>query len=150
MPRRFRSIPNSLTPASATAFALGQIGAALAAEGKPEQAFERYREALRLQPDMPEVLNNLAWLLATAKDARLRNGAEAVQAALRACELTQYQQPLFVGTLAAAYAEAGRFEEARQAAQQAIALAEAVGQAELGARNRELLRMDQASQPYRQ
>jgi tetratricopeptide (TPR) repeat protein len=131
-------------------FALSQLGAALAGEGKLAEAAGQYREALRVQPDLPEVLNNLAWLLATANDDRLRNGAEAVRLAQRACALTQYQQPLLVGTLAAAYAGDGRFEAARSAAQQAIALAEAAGQSELAARNRELLHLYEAGKPCRQ
>ena len=55
-------------------FALAQMGAALAAGGKLEEAVQQYRGALRLQPDLPEVLNNLAWLLATAKDAGFATG----------------------------------------------------------------------------
>jgi Flp pilus assembly protein TadD len=131
-------------------FAHGQLGASLADQGKLEDAARHYREALRLQPDLPEVLNNLAWLLATANDARLRNGAEAVKVARRACELTHYQQAFMVGTLAAAYAEDGQFEEARGAAQKAITLAEAAGQTELATRNRELLRLYEAGKPCRQ
>jgi tetratricopeptide (TPR) repeat protein len=142
--------PNFAEARVGYASALGQLGAGLAAEGKLEQAIQQYREALRLQPDVPEVLNNLAWLLATANDAQLRNGAEAVRSAKRACELTQYQQVMMVGTLAAAYAEDGRLEEARNMAQKAIALAEASGQTELSARNRELLRLYEAGQPCRQ
>jgi tetratricopeptide (TPR) repeat protein len=132
------------------AFALAQIGAALAAQGKLAEAAQHYREALQLQPDLPEVLNNLAWLLATANDTQLRNGAEAVRSAKRACELTRYQEAVFVGTLAASYAEDGQFEEARNTTQKAIALAESSGQAELAARNRELLRLYQAGKPCRQ
>ena len=127
-----------------------ELGVAAAGQGKPAEAATHYREALRLQPDLPEVLNNLAWLLATARDAQVRDGAEAVRCAQRVCELTQYQQALLVGTLAAASAEAGRFEEARATAQKAIALAEAAGQAGLAARNRELLKLYEAGQPCRQ
>jgi protein O-mannosyl-transferase len=129
-------------------FALGQLGSNLAAEGRLEQAVDRYRDALRIQPDLPEVLNNLAWLLATAKEDQVRNGTEAVERAQRACELTHYQQPQFVGTLAAALAEAGKFEEARQTAHKAIILAEASGQKALVVKNRELSRLYEASKPY--
>jgi tetratricopeptide (TPR) repeat protein len=127
-----------------------QMGAAAEVQGKLAEAAQHYRHALQIQPDLPEVLNNLAWLLATANDAQLRNGAEAIRSAKRACELTHYQQVLMVGTLAAAYAEDGQFAEARNAAQEAIALAEASGQTELAARNRELLRLYEAGKPCRQ
>ena len=70
-----------------------------------------------------EALNNLAWVLATSPKAELRNGAEAVRLAERACELTHYGEPLFIGTLAAAYAEAGRFPEAVTTAEKAEQLA---------------------------
>jgi tetratricopeptide (TPR) repeat protein len=142
--------PNFPDARAGYGFALSQLGAALAGEGKLAEAAGQYREALRLQPDLPEVLNNLAWLLATANDDQLRNGAEAVRLAQRACALTQYRQALLVGTLAAAYAGDGRFEAARNAAQKAIALAEAAGQSELAARNRELLHLYEAGKPCRQ
>jgi Flp pilus assembly protein TadD len=61
--------------------------------------------------------------LATDPDAQFRNGAEAVELATRACELTKYQSPLPLATLAAAYAEIGRFQEAVSFAERAQDLA---------------------------
>ena len=90
-------------------------------------AMECFRKALKAQPDWPETLNNLAWILASNPDSTQRNGAEAVTLAERACKLTDYKEPLLVGTLAAAYAEAGRFPEAVIAAEKARALALAAG-----------------------
>jgi len=55
-------------------------------------------------------LDDAAWQYATSPDAERRNGAYAVELAEGACELTQYQQTFMVCTLAAAYAETGRFE----------------------------------------
>lgn len=127
-----------------------QIGLALASRGKVKEAVTHYRESLRLQPDMPEVLNNFAWILATSADASLRDGKEAVQFAQRACELTGNQQTLLIGTLAAAYAEAGRFEDAQKTAEQAIALAAKNGETDLAEKNRELLRLYQAGKPHRE
>jgi protein O-mannosyl-transferase len=91
--------------------------------GRIGDAISQYRAALRLPPDSLEALNNLAWLLAAHPDARFRNGAEALSLATRACELTQYQNPVALGTLAAAYAETGRFAEAQSFVQQALELA---------------------------
>jgi Flp pilus assembly protein TadD len=96
----------------------------LARHAKTDSAIEQYRQAIALQPEMLEALNNLAWLLATSGESRLRNGSEAVQLAQHACELTQNQQPLFLGTLAAAYAEVGRFDDAIRTAEKARDLAE--------------------------
>jgi tetratricopeptide (TPR) repeat protein len=56
--------------------------------------------------------NNLAWLLATSHDKKFRDGQKALEYAKRACELTNWKTPFCVGTLAAAYAEVGNFEEA--------------------------------------
>jgi protein O-mannosyl-transferase len=112
------------------------------------EAVERFRLALKAQPDWPESLNNLAWLLAANPDAKVRNGAEAVTLAERACKLTDYKEPLLVGTLAAAYAEAGRFPEAVSSAEKAHALALAAGQKEIAQRNRELLELYRAGRAY--
>ena len=67
---------------------------------------------MKAQPDQEGVLNNLAWLLASCPNAAFRNGPEAVRLATRACESTGYAKPLLIGTLAAAQAEAGRFDDA--------------------------------------
>ena len=112
------------------------------------EAVERFRLALKAQADWPESLNNLAWILAANPDATVRNGAEAVKLAERACQLTDYKEPLLVGTLAAAYAEAGRFPEAVSAAGKARALALAAGQKEIAQRNQELLELYQAGHAY--
>lgn len=90
--------------------------------GRESQACEFYRRALRLRPDWPEVANNLAWLLATSADKALRNGDEAVRWATAACATTRDVDPLLLDTLAAAYAEAGRYDDAAATAQRALAL----------------------------
>ncbi len=104
--------------------------------------------ALRVNPYSTEAMNNLAWLLATCPDANVRDGARAVQLAERACELTHYNQTIFIGTLAAAYAEAGRFDDAIATAQRAIAMAQQHGQNVLTERNGELLKVYQTHQAY--
>ena len=53
-----------------------------------QDSVEHYLAALQLRPDSPDILNNLAWLLTTCPDARVRDGAQAVKDAERACELT--------------------------------------------------------------
>lgn len=90
----------------------GQVGTLLAGEGRLAEATVHFREALRLNPDLISIKNNLAWLLATAPDAVLRNGPEAVKLADEACRATGYQQMDLLDTLAAAYAEVGNFEGA--------------------------------------
>jgi len=75
-----------------------------------------------LQPDLQEALNNLAWVLATGKEARLRDGAEAVRFAEHAARLTGGNYGDALDTLSAAYAEAGRFPDAIATAQRALAV----------------------------
>jgi Flp pilus assembly protein TadD len=126
-----------------------QIAIILAIKGEFQYAIEHYNEALRLKPDSPDVLNNLAWLLATCPDAHIRNGVQAVKYAERACELTHHHMTPLVGTLAAAYAEAGRFDDAIATAKKACALASASGDHNLLKKNQELLVLYRAHHPYR-
>ncbi len=126
------------------------LALAMAGQRKPGQAIAQYREALRWKPDYVEALNNLAWLLATHPAAEFRDGEQAVQFAERACKLTAEKVPFLVGTLAAAYAEAGQFEKAIATAQRARDLAASAGQTELAARNGQLLELYRAGKPYRE
>jgi len=96
------------------------LGTTLDQLGRTREAVAQYRAALRLNPDLTGPLNNLAWVLATSPDDGLRGGAEAVRLAEHACELSHGNQPLFLGTLAAAYAEAGRYPEAVATAENLI------------------------------
>jgi protein O-mannosyl-transferase len=123
------------------------LGIALAQSGRVTDAAAQYREALKLDPGLTGALNDLAWILATGSEDELRNGAEAVRLAERACELTHDQEPLFIGTLAAAYAEAGRFPEAVSAAEKAEQLATRAGLTNVAAKNRQLLEFYRADKP---
>jgi hypothetical protein len=87
--------------------------------GKHAEALQEYREAVRLYPNNPGALNNLAWTLAANPNPKLRNGREAVQLASKAVELTGQQKAVFIGTLAAAYAEDGQFAKAVEMANKA-------------------------------
>ncbi len=75
------------------------LALALVILGQPEEAVRHYQEAIRLKADWPEPLNDLAWLLATTSRAELRDGAEAVRLAERACELSGHREARFLGTL---------------------------------------------------
>jgi hypothetical protein len=114
-----------------------------------KKAVEHYRRGLRKVEDVPEALNNLAWILATNPDGEVRNGAVAVKFAEKACQLTDYKKAVFVGTLAAAYAEANRFSEAIEAAEKARLLAEAAKDSEIAARNAKLMELYRAQKPCR-
>jgi Flp pilus assembly protein TadD len=125
-----------------------RLAALLFQTGDFRQALAQFRRILAAKPDDVEALNNLAWILATCPDDRLRDGTEAVRLAERACELTGYKQPGTEGTLAAAYAEAGRFPDAVSTAERAISLATATGDTRFAAANRQLLLLYRAGKPW--
>jgi protein O-mannosyl-transferase len=125
------------------------LASALQKQHETGEALEHYREAIRIDPTLPAARNNLAWILATHPQAEFRNGREAVRLAQAACEQTQYHETVLVGTLAAAYAEAGQFDQAAATAQKACDLAAASGQTNLLARNQKLLHQFQNHEPCR-
>ena len=124
------------------------LGWTLLKEGKMADAMAEFNQSLALQPNQPITLNDLAWIFATSPRAELRNGAEAVHLATRACELTHNTQFVFLGTLAASYAEAGRFDDAVATAQKAHDLAAAENNTNGASRNLELLKLYQSHQPF--
>ncbi len=127
-----------------------QFAVALTMQGNAQAATEQYYELLAREPDNIQAINNLAWILAVNATDAARNGTEAVRLAERACELTQHQQPVLLGTLAAAYAEAGRFKDAVATAEKARDLATAGGQQDVAAKNLQLLELYRAGKPFRE
>jgi protein O-mannosyl-transferase len=99
------------------------LGNALFQKGSLREAIAQYLTALALAPEDPHSRNNVAWILATASDDSIRDGARAVGLAEEAVRLSGGREPLFLRTLAAAYAESGRFSEAIAVAQQAVGIA---------------------------
>lgn len=91
------------------------------------EAARHFKWALNLNPDLLPALNNLAWIRATHADAKLRNGTEAVELAERCCQLSGYRISATLDTLAAAYAETGRFPEAITQVKRAIEIATSQG-----------------------
>lgn len=94
-------------------------------EGKHAEALADYEKALAIDHKDAPLLNNLAWLLATSPDDKIRNGERAVQLAVDACRLTNYNAAHILSTLAAAHAETGDFKVAIHWAEKAVAAADA-------------------------
>ncbi|MGD8437120.1 MAG: tetratricopeptide repeat protein, partial [Syntrophobacterales bacterium] len=115
---------------------------------RADKAIEHYQAALSLSPDETIVLNNLAWIMATDKNSAFRDGVRAVQLAEKSCTLTAYKNPVSLDTLAAAYAETGRFHEAFQTAQKAVELALAEGRAELANDIERRMQLYKAGKPF--
>jgi protein O-mannosyl-transferase len=137
-----------LHPGSADAHA--NLGSALRAKGRIREAIAAYRDALRISPENVAAQSNLAWLLATSSDPSLRNGAEAVRLAEQAdSESSRGENRSIVQRiLAAAYAEAGRFPEAKEAAQRALQGAEAQGNSTLANALRDEIALYELDLPY--
>lgn len=95
---------------------------ALLSIGRQAEAIADYEKALKKKPDDSGVLNNLAWVLATSPDEKLRNGKRSIELATKACELTEYKQAHILSTLAAGYAEIGDFQTAIKWSQKAVEL----------------------------
>jgi protein O-mannosyl-transferase len=116
--------------------------------GQFEGAIVHYQKILELEPRPLLAQNALAWLLATCPDASLRNGSRAVELAQQAEQLSRGASPEILDTLAAAYAEAGRFSEAVVTAERALRLAQAKPHPPLADSIRDRLKLYEANCPY--
>jgi protein O-mannosyl-transferase len=125
------------------------LGNALLRRGSPKEAIAHYQKAMALAPDDPHSRINVAWVLATVPDASIRDGIKAVEFAQQAVELSGGRDPKFLRTLAAAYAESGRFSEAVMTAKQAIMIATMQGKSGLARLLDEDLRLYRADVPLR-
>lgn len=119
------------------------------AQDRPAEACHHYRLSLQNEPQDVSALNNLAWILSTSPDEAVRDGPEAVLHAERAATLTAGHEPTVLTTLAAAYAAAGRFEDAASVAGHALALAEASANPSLTTTLKSHLALYQAGQALR-
>ena len=128
---------------------LADLGMALAQAGDTAEAIDGWQRALEIKPDQANVQNNLAWLLATTPGAALRDGAKAVALAEQARQLSGGGNPLVLRTLAAAYAEAGRYDDAVAMARSALELATEQKSADLTAELPKEIKLYEANTPMR-
>jgi tetratricopeptide (TPR) repeat protein len=126
------------------------LGTFLADRGQFEEAIAEYRKTLTIKPDFIEAHNNLAWLRATCQEPSLRNGAEAIEHAQRANQLSGGNRPSILDTLAAAYAEAGQLSKALATARKALELAIQQNHRDLAKVLRTRIALYEAGKPYRQ
>jgi len=130
------------------AIAFYNRGNAFCSNKEYSRAMEDYFESIRLQPLDPNPYNALAWLWATCPIDELRDGRQAVEYARKACELENWRRANDWGTLAAAYAEAGQFEEARK--WQSKALDDALYARTYEKQGKERLNLYSHGKPYRE
>jgi tetratricopeptide (TPR) repeat protein len=126
----------------------GNLGLAYVRLGKNGPAITNLVKSIELDSNSTDNLNNLAWVLASTEDMKLRNPTDAVKYAQRACELSGYEQPGLLDTLAVAYAAAGNFPDAVKTAEKAIKLAEAAGRKDLAKEIKERLSLYKSGRPY--
>jgi tetratricopeptide (TPR) repeat protein len=91
--------------------------------GLQKDAIGEYEHAARISPHDPVIQNNMAWLLATSSDGSIRDGNRAMELAQQAFQLSDGKNAMVLRTLAAAYAENGRFTDAVETARRGAELA---------------------------
>jgi Flp pilus assembly protein TadD len=119
-------------------------------KGNAAAAAAELHASLDLQINQPDTLSQLAWVLATDPHPAVRHGAEAVQLAQRACGLTRGEDPVYLGALAAAFAETGDFDKAIEAGKLAHDVALAEGRTALAETNNVLIELYRAHKPFRE
>jgi tetratricopeptide (TPR) repeat protein len=121
-------------------------------KGQVDEAIIHLQKALAIQSDFVEAQNDLgrtAWIMATSPDSSVRNGIKAVEIAQQIDRLSGGKNPLMAGTLAAAYAEAGKFPEAIAAGQRALQLASGQKNDALAATIQQEIKLYEAGTPLR-
>ncbi len=127
-----------------------KLGLLLYQRGRIPEAIAQFDQAVRSEPENRLALNRMARGLATSPEASVRNGPQAVELAQRAANLPGGRVPMILDTLAAAYAESGRFSEAVQTAERALALASRQNNAALADVLRDRIKLYQSGSPYRE
>jgi Flp pilus assembly protein TadD len=116
--------------------------------GEFQRVVEDHQRALKLSPKHPMTLNDMAWFKATCMDETFRDGKKAVEYAKAACELTEWKNPFYLDTLAAANAEAGDFKAAVAEQEKALGFSELAEQ--YGEQPRARLDLYRQGKPYRE
>jgi len=125
------------------------LGVCLLRNGHPAEAISHFQKAIELEPGNAKAMNNLAWVLATCPDASIRNGVRALALARQLNNLANGRSPWVLSTLAAAYAETGRFTEAKAAANQALKLSDTQSITALSNALKSQLQSYETNRPYR-
>ena len=129
--------------------ALAQLHQIVVSIAETPDGLRRLRDIATHAPDSPRTLDELAWFFATYPDPNVRDGAEAVRLAERACALTNRRVPALLATLAAAYAETGDFSRGLAAGEEALSEARSLGDTDSIKLSESILMALRADLPYR-
>lgn len=91
-----------------------RLAQSLIVRGELPKGIAQYRLLVKVLPSRYDLANDLAWYLATSRADEIRNGAEAMRLARRACDGTGWRNVNYLDTMAAAYAEVGDFDRAKE------------------------------------
>ncbi len=125
------------------------LGIIFLQSGRTDEAMTHYELAIKSNPMEIGALNNLAWIMATNPEPSRRNGARALELAKQASQLSGDNHPIILHTLAAAYAECGRFAEAEEIDGRALSMATSQGNSGLADAIRNARGLYQAHKPLR-
>jgi len=125
------------------------VGTVLVQQGRVQEGVEEWQKVLSIEPGNGNAMSNLAWVFATSPDQSIRNGAKAVQLAEQAVRISGGRIAILFRTLAAAYAENGRFVDAIQTAQRGVELANSQGNSGLATELQAHIALYREQQPLR-
>src|SRR4029453_14901280 len=125
------------------------MGTVLVQQGRVQEGVEEWQKVLSVEPENGNATSNLAWVFATSPDQPIRNGAKAVQLAEQAVRISGGRIAILFRTLAAAYAENGRFMDAIQTAQRGVELANSQGNSGLATELQANIALYREQQPLR-
>lgn len=119
-----RLVDRSTRLADEVAGAYSSLGSIYSDEkvGREKDALLKLEEGLKFYPEDPSLLNNTAWLYATAKDVQLRNPQKALAYALKAVKSSNERSAAYLDTLAEAYFVNGEYQQAMATEEKAVPL----------------------------
>jgi tetratricopeptide (TPR) repeat protein len=130
---------------SKNAAAFTNRGDAYMDQGQYERAATDYRTAIQLDSKYGRAYQSAAWLMATCPDERFRDTKKAIEAAEKALQLDGADDYHYLDSLAAAYANAGRYDDAQSTLKQALTMTPEADAPRL----KERLSLYEQNEPYR-
>ena len=125
-----------------------RLAVLLEAQGLTDRALKHFEDAVKFRSDWASPVRRIAWIRATSSNEGLRDAEKAITLAERATNLTSRKNPVVLDTLAAAYAAAGRFEDAVSTEEEAVLLSAGKLPPAFVEQMRDRLKLYQKNQPF--